>query len=530
MTPYGSDNFHDVAMYFASQGFPFAVVDSRGRGNSAGSFRPFAQEAQDGFDVVEWLASQPYCDGRVAMWGGSYGGTAQWATAKELPPHLAAIAPASAAYPGADFPMRNNIFCPFAIQWLVLTGGRTSQAKAASDGSLWSGLFRSWYESGRSLRELDRFIGHPSVTFQEWLDHPEADAYWATYNPSVSQYAQLSIPVLTITGIYDDDQPGALRYFTEHTRFMAQDARKTHHLVIGPWDHGGTRDPKPAVEGISLGPSGVIDLRKLHAEWYRWALCGGSKPEFLKQCVAYYVTGADEWRYAAGLESITARYKTLYLDSTSASGMVVGGSGVLSTARARDASDTYCYDPRDVGTYFPNVEGIVSRREFLTHTQQLAERGSALMYQTEPFSEDTEVSGFFKVTLWLSLDCQDTDIYVSVYELSASGELVPLSTDTVRARYREDMRAARAITTSEPLRYEFNRFTFVSRLVRGGARLGLAVAPVGYLTDSPCPARNFNSGGVVSEESVADARRATVCIHSSLAHPSAVLVPLAQGE
>src|SRR6185436_9748370 len=78
LTPYVGQTYHSRGMYFAAHGYPFLIVDVRGRGNSEGDFRPLIGEARDGFDVIEWLARQPYCNGRVAMWGGSYGGYVQW--------------------------------------------------------------------------------------------------------------------------------------------------------------------------------------------------------------------------------------------------------------------------------------------------------------------------------------------------------------------------------------------------------------------------------------------------------------------
>jgi uncharacterized protein len=93
LTPYIAQTYHVRGIYFAAHGLPFLTVDVRGRGNSEGEFHPFIQEAKDGYDVVEWLARQPYCNGKVSMWGGSYAGYDQWATAKEFPPHLATIVP-----------------------------------------------------------------------------------------------------------------------------------------------------------------------------------------------------------------------------------------------------------------------------------------------------------------------------------------------------------------------------------------------------------------------------------------------------
>src|SRR5262245_55432473 len=81
LTPYTVDRNHSRASYFAARGFMFLVIDARGRGNSEGSFRPYIQEAQDGYDIVEWIARQVFCNGKVAMFSGSYEGYDQWTTA-----------------------------------------------------------------------------------------------------------------------------------------------------------------------------------------------------------------------------------------------------------------------------------------------------------------------------------------------------------------------------------------------------------------------------------------------------------------
>ncbi len=127
LTPYISDSYHPRAAYFASHGYVFALVDVRGRGNSGGDFEPFAQEPHDGHDVVEWLAQQPFCDGKVAMWGGSYAGFDQWATAKEMPPHLSTIVPAAAAHPPLDYPSLDNIGEMYDMQWFTFTSGKAGQ-------------------------------------------------------------------------------------------------------------------------------------------------------------------------------------------------------------------------------------------------------------------------------------------------------------------------------------------------------------------------------------------------------------------
>src|SRR6202021_1072628 len=133
LTPPIPQSYPDRGIYFAAHGYPFLTVDVRGRGNSEGEFRPLIQEAKDGYDVVEWLARQPYCNGKVSMWGGSYAGYDQWATAKEFPPHLATIVPVAAPYAGVDFPMQGNISDTYLMQWLTMTSGHTSQEMVFGD-------------------------------------------------------------------------------------------------------------------------------------------------------------------------------------------------------------------------------------------------------------------------------------------------------------------------------------------------------------------------------------------------------------
>ena len=103
------------------------AVDVRGRGNSEGEFDAFAAGSERRSRRRRMARQQPYCNGKVTMWGGSYAGYDQWATAKEFPPHLATIVPVASPYPGVDFPMRSNIFYPYDMQWLTFTSGHAAQ-------------------------------------------------------------------------------------------------------------------------------------------------------------------------------------------------------------------------------------------------------------------------------------------------------------------------------------------------------------------------------------------------------------------
>ena len=523
LTPYIAQSYYDRGIYFASHGYPFLSVDVRGRGNSEGEFRPLIQEAQDGHDVVEWLALQPYCNGKVAMWGGSYAGYDQWATAKEFPPHLATIVPAAAPYAGVDFPMRGNVSDTYLMQWLTMTSGHTSQDKLFGDRFFWASKNREWFESGAPFKDLDTQLGNPSATFQLWLTHPHLDDYWDSYNPTAEQYAKLAIPILTITGSYDDDQPGALAHYHEYMKNSSAEGRARHYLIIGPWDHAGTRTPSAAFGGLTFGPASMVDLPKLHLDWYAWTMQGGPRPEFLKKHVAYYVMQADKWRYADTLEGVTAESRAYYLDSMSNANDVLA-AGSLSVEAPKGTPDHYLYDPRELGT--AALEATLDPSDLTAQTLIYAKRGKLLVYHSPPFEQDTEVTGFFRLSAWLAIDQPDTDFTVSVYEIRQDGSSIPLTNDLLRARYRESMREDKPITTRKPLQYEFKHFTFTSRRIKKGSRLRLVIAPINSIYSQ----KNYNTGGEVSAESMKDAHAVTVTLYHDHAHPSALFVPIGQKE
>lgn len=526
-TPYIGQTYHDIAMYFASRGYPFLTVDVRGRGDSEGVFKPYLNEPSDNFDVVEWLAKQTYCNGKVAMYGGSYSGLCQWSAAKMRPPHLETIVPVASPYMAVDFPMRGNISSPYLMQWLTLVSGRSSQDKIFWNNDLfWGEKFRAWFEAGVPFAELDRFLGNPSDTFQEWVSHPEQDSYWDSYAPTSQQYSDLSIPILTITGAYDGDQLGALMHYREHLNNASPENRARHYLIIGPWDHAGTRNPQLEFGGIKAGRASLVDLGRLHLEWYAWTMEGGPKPSFLVDKVSYYVLGADEWRYAESLDDVTSYVAPLYLQSTTNADDVFR-SGLLATDLPADCShpyDHYVYDPRDVS--LAELESTVKRESLVDQRMVHAAFGKELIYHTLPFEDDVEVIGFFSLHAWLSIDQPDTDFQASVYEVDLAGNCTLLAKTAVRARYRESLRFEKLIVGTDPLLYKFDGFMFTARRMFKGSRLRLVVGPINSIYSQ----RNYNSGGPVANETPADARTVTVKLFHEPTYPSVLYVPHGKSE
>ena len=529
LTPYISDTYHARGAYFASHGYVFALVDVRGRGNSGGEFEPFANEPRDGHDVGEWLAKQSFCDGKVAMWGGSYAGFNQWATAKEFPPHLVTIVPAAAAHPGLDYPSYNNIGMTYDMQWFTLTSGHTPQDNLFGDQKFWRTKFLDGYKKHLPFKSLDSFVGNPSANFQRILNHPTADAYYDAMLPTREQFQEIALPILTITGQYDGDELGALTYYRDHLANASPQARAKHFLIIGPWDHAGTRTPRDEVGGVKFGPGAIVDLNDLHRQWYDWTMKSGPKPAFLKNQIAYYLlapgnSGANgEWKYADNFQTLTANPKTFYLDSRNGEPNGVFRSGTLNEKQPNSGSDGFVYDPLDTRRG-ENVEGTDPKEKTaaIDQTFALSIGKDGLVYHTDPVPNETSLIGCPAVNLWLSIDTPDVDLECDLYEIQPDGTSIALWSDIRRLRYRESSREAKLMKPGELVPCDFNPGLFVARRLMKGSRLRLVVTAINSILWQ----KNYCSGGIVPDETAKYAHTCNVQVYHDAEHPSAIQLPL----
>jgi len=531
LTPYISDTYHPRGAYFASHGYIFALVDVRGRGNSGGEFEPFAQEPKDGHDVVEWLAQQPFCNGKVAMWGGSYAGFDQWATAKEFPPHLATIVPAAAAQPPLDYPSLQNVGQCYDVQWFTHTSGKASQQNLFGDSKFWRAKFLDAYKNHIAFSTLDSFVGNPSKNFQRILKHPTADAYYDAMVPTKEQFQKMSLPILTITGQYDGDELGAMTYYRDQMANAAPEARAKHFLIIGPWDHAGTRTPTDETGGVKFGPGAIVDLNDLHRQWYDWTMKSGAKPQFLKNQVAYYVlapgnSGANgEWKYTDSYANLIANPKTLFLGSKNgdANGVFRSGWLGLFVTKSPSGADQFVNDPMDTSRG-ENIEGVEPNEKTGNIDQRFALciGQDGLVYHSDPLQKETPLVGCPKVSLWVSIDTPDTDLECDLYEIQPDGTSIALWSDIRRLRYRESLREAKLVKPGEIVKCDFDPGLFVARRLMKGSRLRLVV----YSPNSIFWQKNYNSGGVVADEIAKDARTAHVKVYHDAEHASAIAMPL----
>lgn len=524
LTPYISDTYHPRGIYFAKNGYVYVIVDSRGRGSSEGIFDPLMQEAKDGYDIVEWLAIQKYCNGKVTMWGGSYSGYDQWATAKELPPHLKTIVPVASVKPGVDFPIRYNVSWPYVVQWLTYTNGKTPNALLFNDKSYWANKFGERFQKDLPFKILDTLVGNPNATFQKWVAHPTYDDYFKSMSPTPAQYAKIEIPILTITGHYDSDQPGALTFYKEFMQYASSSAKSNHYLIIGPWNHAGTRTPTKEVGGLIFGDACLLDMNELHKQWYDFTLKSGSKPIFLKDKVAYFVSNKNIWKYASSLDEIGKDKQNLYLNTTNNSLHNVLQSAVLqSSIPQKSIPAEYTYNPLD--KKFISMEFRMSSiaDNYLTDQRLAYALGNAgVIYHSAAYENETEVSGFFELKTYIETDVKDVDIIASIYEIKADGSSVLLTTQTIRARYKDDLEKEELLRPGEINLFHFKNFPFISRVIEKGSRLRLIISSPNGIYEQ----KNYCSGGVVANETAKDAHTAHIKIYNDSKHQSVLVVPV----
>ncbi|RPI58762.1 MAG: CocE/NonD family hydrolase, partial [Lysobacterales bacterium] len=222
----------------AAHGYASVLALARIAGDPA--FRPrapFESEGDDARAVIEWIAEQPWSDGRVGMQGVGYGGFVAWSAAKQLPPALQAIATSDPLAPGIDVPNPNGVFLSAAYRWVYQILAAAGD-EVATDDARWRGISEDWYRSGRRYRDFPTLPGRASAVFRSWMNHPSYDRFWQKWVPFGAELADVDIPVLTVTGYYSAGQTGAWHYFAEHHRHRAN---ADHSLLIGPFDEQAVR-------------------------------------------------------------------------------------------------------------------------------------------------------------------------------------------------------------------------------------------------------------------------------------------------
>ncbi len=485
------DDSQNSAKDCAAHGYVGVVAYARGRGKSSGSFIPFQRDGEDARAVINWIAKQAWSDGRVGMYGEGYSGLTPWAAAKRLPPALKAIATSASTVPGINFPMEGSIFKNAAYSWsLQMAGSGTSENGADDDPAKWRALDQKWYRSGRRYRDLGRLYGKHNPIFIRWLNHPSYDRFWQKVMPYRDQFAQVNIPVLTMTGYFAANEPGDLYYFTQHHRY---NPHADDSLIIGPYDDAMMQlGSATSLHGYQVDSAALVDFRELRFQWFDHVLKGTSMPSLLEGSVNYQVMGANEWQHATSLDAMADKSVRYYLD-----GVATGANHRLTQhKKTNDAfiQQTVSFADRTDAAWTPSTDFI---------NRSLAPRHSTI-FISEPLTKATEFNGVFSGRLDFTVNKMDMDLSVALYELLADGDYVRLFSPTYefRASYARDRTHRHLLKAGERQELAFKSERMTSRQLKAGSRLVMVLG----IDKRPDREINYGTGGDVSEESIADGK------------------------
>jgi putative CocE/NonD family hydrolase len=477
----------------ASNGYVGVAGFSRGKLCSPGPVWPYEHDGADAAALIDWIARQPWSDGRVGMFGASYDGFTQWAAAKRRPKALKALMPQVSASPGIGEPMEGNIVQSFFYYWPFYTAtNKTLNGAAFEDRAHWNRLFRDWYVSGKAYRDVDKIDGKPNPVWDRWMNHPSYDAYWQSLVPYANEFAQVDIPVLTTTGYYDGGQIGALYYLTQHYKYAPH---AEHYLVVGPYDHaGGNRgtvnvfgDDVGVLDGYTLDRAAHIDFGELRYQWFDYVFKHGAKPAILKNRINYEVMSADQWKHAPSIAAMADGKQRLYFTNASS------GFRLSATPSDKLSVQTMNFaDRSDADRVAPG--GDVLDKDLDTW--------GALEFISDPIRNATEVSGLFDGHLDFVANKKDFDFAVQLYELTPQGRYFELSWYQARASFVNDRSHRQLLEPGKRMTIDFTNGRLTSHRFQPGSRLIVLLS----LFKQPSAQINYGTGRDVSDETIADAK------------------------
>jgi hypothetical protein len=518
----------------AEAGIALVCMDVRGQHGSDGEFYPFRAEGADGYDSVEWVAAQRWCNGAVAMAGRSYTAATQWLAAAARPRHLRAIMPIAIGsnyfdgwvYQGGAFQLGFNLF------WVQIMAGRGKRAR----------LDEQYRHLPLSTAPLA--ADSPGGRFyRDWLEHPLLDDYWRALSIDAG-YGDVRVPALNVGGWYDIFLGGTLENYTRMRREGGSEpARTGTRLLIGPWAHGSTYGAYPDHSFDAFSPQDSVYLMAAQLDFlgehlFDRASADGASSERApaksrepgsaesQAPVRIFVMGANRWRDEPDWPLARAVQERWFLHSD---GEAATTGGLLARAAPADEPpDAYRFDPRDPA---PTIGGPTSLPGKFLRTnagpldqRPLEGRGDVLVYASEPLPDELEVTGPLSLTLFAATSARDADFVAKLCDVEPDGFSRILAEGVLRARFREGLERECAVEPGRPYEYEID-LKATSNVFRRGHRIGL------LLTSSSFPRfdRNAGTGGPPGEVREEDLRAAQQTVFHDAARASALLLPVVRG-
>ncbi|MEW6202475.1 MAG: CocE/NonD family hydrolase [bacterium] len=401
-TPYGRKVWSDIiAPIIGREQFIWAVQDTRGRFDSEGVSTAFIDDSLDGYDTVEWFASQEWCNGKIGTAGISAMGITQYAMDKTQPPHL-------------------------ACQHVMAASPSLYHVAAYQGGGFLRSLVFGWLLGNEFSTHILKLM----------LANPDYNGLWEIMDLT-SDYDKVNIPIMHMAGWYDMFLKGNLDAFTGLLKKGAGGARGRQRLVIGPWTHEGFLALAGTKQGeLTYPANSAYNFSKISA-WFQECLTGKNEGFLDGPAVRYYVMGdpedptapGNEWR-KSDVWPIPAKITPFYFNK----------NGTLDTAAATSQDDTLSFID-DPANPVPTIGGANLNLPAGPKDQRPIEgRKDVLVFTTPPLKEPVEITGHIVAKLLFTTDVVDTDFTVRLTDVYPDGRSMLLTDGIARASHRESDR------------------------------------------------------------------------------------------
>jgi hypothetical protein len=469
-SPYGHgtverpEDLDDPQRQLPRLGYAVVAFDVRGTGCSGGTFDPLSRrEAQDGYEVIEWAARQPWSTGRIGMTGGSYLGIVELFVARLRPPHLRAIAPFAVEgdmyrdvmYPGGILDYFLPTYWGPGYQPLVSTHGPVIETVPGVGGAE-AGLRREL--GAGETRCTSNLDSHPEGVAGHNIaitvtSHPFDGPFWRAWSPS--EFAR-EIHTPTLIGVAWQDE-----YVGSRSVRLWQQLRGPKRLIGINGGHSWARDHPAFYESVAWfdhylkGVSNGMPLRENVKVYYETI---GTKPNFTRAYASWPPPGGNWMPFYLRAEGALRR----------------------SAPDGDEPSDSYAYP---LGA---QQAGAAGAKGPAAGTAQVLP-GGGLAYESSPFTTNTRVAGPWGLTLYASSSAPDTDLYANLLEVDTVGNATYLSNGRLRASHRKlDARrstrgwpvhlhtAAEDLEPNDVYRFELETEPF-AHVFRKGSRVRLEI-------------------------------------------------------
>jgi len=479
---------------FARSGYVAVQMDVRGRGNSAGTFMPNVQEAEDGFDSLEWVGTRPWSNGKVGTFGKSYEACDQL-----LPMRLRSKYHKAAFVMGVPslHPFRDCLGytfgapIPLMMMWRLFVTGKTLKQQIDDDDFSWEKVL-----DARPLKDSLRNLGIVDPPEIPAVSHETYDEYWKSFWED-SMVKLWNVPSYFVTGWFDDSIRGGLELFPQLTKEHPDaEFRKKHKLLIGPWSHKLTVpfENSSKLGEVDYGRSSIVDLEREALRWFDHWLKGKRNKVTEEPPVKLFLMGQNRWMHSKTFPLSEAIERVYYLSADGPSNTLTGRGRLASRNAGSSQYSSFVYDPKNP------TPSPFWKEAFQNGTNEdlrsIQKRPDVLVFTSDPLDMPLNIVGMLRAELFVSTSAVDTDFVARLSDVHTNGYAERLNHGILRLRYREGFDKTRPVAPGDVMGVRID-MAATGQQYQKGHSVRLEVTSSAF----PGFAPNYNTGGSIWTES-----------------------------